>query len=357
MKWHLKILLSVPVMLFLITGCSTMSPTYINEGELAEDDSERAAVNPVLFKIEESFRTSPPNCIAILPLKDVTASESVKSQIVAKNPISHTSQTVRVTNNSQTSIALNDEILEQMRWNLYSHLAPHSYRDVELAKVNQVVTDLGSESSNYSAIGSALNCDALLMGEVIDYSSDHLGFYSQSSIGVRMKLIRAKNNDVLWEGEHVAKSQAGSVPLTPFDIVVGIYFAIENVSDEQLVHVEDDLFRRLLSTWDATDSFQQDDFEYIKVVGQLPEKNEIVKDDGYTYSIVVENLYLRSGPGTRFTAATVLDQQDKLTILDHKHTPWVQVKVSNGQLGYVNKKYIKEITQLQNNELVAALTK
>ena len=356
MKRHLTILLNVPVILFLITGCTAMSPTYINEGESAEANSKKTAFNPVHFKLEDSFKTSPPKCIAIMPLIDVMDSEPVKTKQVVTNPISNTTRTAELAQNSQTSMELNDEILAQMRWNLYSHLAPHSYRDVELAKVDKVIEDLGSDRSNYPVIASALKCDALLMGEVIDYSSDHLGFYSQASIGVRMTLIRAQNNEVLWEGMHVAKSQAGSVPLTPIDIVVGIYSAFENVSDEQLVHVEDDLFRRLLSTWDAIDS-PLDASEHIQLAEQAPapEQNEGVQDENHTYSIVVKNLYLRSGPGTQFTAQTVLDEQDKLEIVDHDHSPWLQVKVADGQLGYVNKKYIKAIKALPNYERLARI--
>jgi len=357
MNARFNLLLSFPAMLFLITGCASLSPTYINDNESAENNADKTAFNPVYFKLADGFKSSPPQCIAIMPLKDVTREVSLKQEVV-HHPIGQASQTHQTSQNNNL-LDLNDEMLEQMRWNLYSHLAPHSYRDVELGKVNEVVADLGSESSNYPAIASALKCDALLIGEVIDYSSNHLGFYSQASIGVQMKLVRAKNNELLWEGNHVAKSQAGSVPLSPIGLVMGIYSAMENMTPEQMMHVEDDLFRRLLSTWDgdAKDSLQQDGSEHIQVAAHSLEQNEVVKDDNDTYSIVVENLYLRSGPGTRFTAETVLDQKDKLAIMDNEHAPWVQVKVNDGQLGYVNKKYIKVVPQLQNNELLAALTK
>jgi len=352
MNSRFKFLLSFPAMLLLITGCASLSPTYINDNKSAEKNANKTAFNPVYFKVGDSFKTSPPNCIAIMPLKDVIAKTPLpKKQVATNNPIAQANQPAQ---NNTNILELNDDVLVQMRWNLYSHLAPHPYRDVELAKVNEVVADLGSESSNYPAIASALKCDALLIGEVIDYSTNHIGFYSQASIGVQMKLIRAKNNELLWEGNHIAKSQAGSVPLTPLDIVVGIYSAMENVSDEQLVHVEDDLFRRLLSTWDGKNSLQQDEAEHIQLAENALDKQQ-ADSDSYSYTIAVKNLYLRSGPGTKFTAQTVLNQQDKLAIVDHQHTPWVQVKVANGQLGYVNKKYIKSVENLHRNEQLAAL--
>jgi len=250
---------------------------------------------------------------------------------------------------TKSDLDLTDEILEQLRWNLYAHLSPYSYQDIELEKVNEVVSALGNNGSHYSEIASKLKCDALLLGEIIDYRSTHLGVYSQASIGIRMQLIRASNSEILWEGHHIAKSQAGAIPLSPIDIVMGLFSATKNMSDEKLVHVEDDLFRRLLSTWEGTDSVLEQG-EEIQLADQSEEQDGMTKVENYPYSIAVKNLYLRSGPGTGFIAETVLNEQDKLAILDHEHSPWLQVKVADGQLGYVNKKYIKYTTVPRSNE-------
>ncbi len=335
MKERLSILFTV----LLITGCASVSPTYINDGEATEEKATIAALNPVHFKIADSFKTSPPNCIAVLPLHNALDLYTTEAELADNKRV-------------KTDLVLSDAALEQLRWNLYAHLSPYSYRDVELEKVNKVVDSLGNDSSHYAAIASKLNCDALLLGEVIDYSATHFGIYSQASIGVRMQLIRVSNNEILWEGRHIAKSQAGTVPLTPVDIIVGIYSATENMSDEQLIHVEDDLFRRLLSTWNPA---LNDASEHILLANQSEEQSQLIKDELYSYAIAVKNLYLRSGPGTQFTAETVLDEQDKLAIVDHKHAPWLQVKVAGGQLGYVNKKYIKSVVVPRSNEQLARL--
>jgi len=335
--------LSTLLMMLLITGCAAMSPTYINDGNVAENSSTVSAINPVHFKLADSFKTTPPNCIAVLPLHNGLNATPPESKHTANDQI------------TKIDLELNAKALEQLRWNLYAHLAPYPYRDIEIDKVNDVVSSHGNDSSSYAAIASELNCDGLLLSEVVDYSANHYGIYSQVSIGIRMQLIRAKNNEMLWQGHHIAKSQGGSVPLTPVDIVVGIYSATENISDEQLVRVEDDLFRRLLSTWDAPDLQIELDDSDIQLAENIFQTREFFKENGYPYSISVENLYLRSGPGTKFTAETVLNQQDKLAILDHEHSPWLQVKVAGGQLGYVNKKYIKAVGTQQVNEQLAVL--
>ena len=334
--------LTIPCLLALlfvvVEGCS-VSPTYIDDNKLSENSSDKEALNPVHFKMDDSFKTSPPQCIAILPLINKMNKEQGGNK-ETKNKL----------------LKLTDKSLEQLRWSLYSQLAPYPYNDVELATVNKVLASVDNKT-NYAAIGKALKCDALLLGEVTDYHSEFFGIYSDTAIGVNMKLIRAKNGNVLWEGSPVATNRGGGVPFSPIGLIVGLYSATENLSDEQLVRVEDDVFRRLLSTWDATGN-SLDGQEKIQLAEQKPQQDIPVKEEAYPYVIAVKNLYLRAGPGTKFKAKTVLSQQDKLAILDQQHLPWLQVKVADGQLGYVNKKYIRAIKiVLPKNETLAALDK
>ncbi len=293
-----------------ISGCA-LSPTYVNDGEVSENQLDEVSLNPVHYKIEQGFKQSPPKCVAVLPLKNAMEKETTGEN-----------------DKKYTLIELTDESLEQLRWSLYSQLAPFAYRDVELATVNKAIEQLGNET-DYAALGKMLKCDAFLISEVTEYESGFFGIYSQTSIGINMKLIRARNQDVLWTGTHIATNRGGSVPFTPIGVIMGLYSAAENLSDEQLVRVKDDVFRRLLSTWSNADDSQNDSADNIQLAVEE-----------YPFNISVKNLYLRSGPGTKFKPAAVLDQQDRIAIVDDKLSPWVQVKVKNGPAGYVNDKYL-----------------
>ncbi|MFW5426315.1 MAG: SH3 domain-containing protein [Methylophagaceae bacterium] len=291
--------------LLLLAGCAS-SPTFVNGNESFTDAEKKSQFNAVHFKTEKQFLTSPPQCIAILPFDNRTGEKP---------------------NNSTERLILTDEKIEQLRWILYSHLAPHSYQDVELKKVDRVLSKL--DNKHYAAIGKLLHCDALLIGEITEYDADFLGLYSQISIGVDLKLIAAKDGSVLWQGHHIAKSHGGGVPITPVDIAVGVYSATENISDEQVVRVEDELFRRLLSTWQLDQSSPQ-------------QNNTVLTNiDVALFHVTAQKLFLRKGPGRHFNAQDVLNHNEKLTLLDSQHSPWVQVKVADGQLGYVHNKYIQ----------------
>ncbi len=300
-----KRILFTTAVLLLLGGC-TSSPTFVNGNKSFTDAEKKSQFNAVHFKTEKQFLISPPKCIAILPFDNKTS---------------------ETPNNSTERLILTDEKIEQLRWILYSHLAPHPYQDIELKKVDRILSKL--DNNHYAAIGKSLHCDALLMGEVTEYDADFLGLYSQISIGVDLKLIAAKDGSVLWQGHHIAKSRGGSVPLTPVDIAVGLYSATENISDEQVVRVEDELFRRLLSTWQLDQNLQH---ENITVLADI---------DMALFHVTAQKLFLRKGPGRHFSAQDVLNHNEQLTLLDSQHSPWVHVKVANGQLGYVHNKYIQ----------------
>ncbi len=292
--------------LLLLAGCAS-SPTFVNGNKSFTEAEKNSQFNAVYFKTEKQFITAPPQCIAILPFENMTGN---------------------IVKNSTERLKLTDEKIEQLRWILYSHLAPYSYQDIELKKVDRALSKIKNKQ-HYAAIGKALNCDALLIGEITEYDADFLGLYSQISIGVDLKLVSAKDDSVLWQGHHIAKSHGGGVPITPVDIAVGVYSATENISDEQVVRVEDDLFRRLLSTWQLDHISPQ-------------QSNTVLAEiDVEAFHVIAQKLFLRKGPGRHFNAQDVLNHNEQLTLIDSQYSPWVQVKVADGQLGYVHNKYIE----------------
>lgn len=122
---------------------------------------------------------------------------------------------------------------------------------------------------------------------------------------------------------------AGSISLTQVDLAMGIYSAASNVSDEQVVRVGDDLFRRLLSTWERREVLDEQGVA-------------LAKSDQASFYVTSPQLNLRSGRGMAFSASTVLNQNDPLTLLSERHSPWVEIELDGGQLSYVHQRYIAE---------------
>ncbi len=301
--------LCLGVVTFGLSGCMS-TPVFINEND-PEANVEGVNVSPVHFRTSNEFKISPPDCIAVLPLKSNLKPAGVKTNDQSIKPA-----------------VLTADQLKEIRWILYSHLAPFPYKDVELARVDEILKGSVSDEDFYK-FGKPLECDAFLTGEITVYDTEFLGFYSQTSVGANLKLIKSVDNSILWEGRHIATSHAGGLPITPVDIAMGIYHASTNIKDEQVVRVIDDLFRRLLSTWGNKNV--------------ISPKTILVKQKVSPYSVTSKKLVIRSGPGKRYAAKSMLYRNDQVILIDKKETPWVKVKLSDGRSGYVYGRYISEM--------------
>lgn len=201
--------------LLMLAACGT--PAYVDRGK-GEAPSELHP-NQVLFTLHPAFQASPPACVAVLPLA------------------------VRVPENDAAAQA------PLVRRVLFGHLAPQGRRGIPLTRVDHVLARLDPAArDDLRQVGAALGCDAVISGEVTRYGSEFLGIYSRVSVGARLRMVRAATGEVLWEGEHVATTHGGSLPLSPVGVALGIIDAAGNVSDEQRLRVTDDLARRLAST-------------------------------------------------------------------------------------------------------------
>lgn len=209
------------VVLFVLVslgGCS--SPVFRDKG--ATGGTDQNFPNQVTYQLMNAYKASPPDCIAILPFTSNEDGESAEK----------TRQNA-----------------ENVRRAFYAHLAPQGKRDVEIPRVNFVVSTLSEkEKTDNPLVGKKLNCDALVTGTVTEYGSNFFGVYSRVAVGADLAMHRAKDGALLWEASHVAESHGGSVPLSPIGLALGIVEAANNVREEQIYRIIDDLARRLVST-------------------------------------------------------------------------------------------------------------
>ena len=312
MKNRLYLLWCMGIIFSGLTGCMT-KPSFINEND-PEVSKNDVNISPVHYRTSQEFDNSPPQCIAVLPLTSDLKPKDVKAGV-----------------EPEKAVVLTEEQLKKIRWILYSHLAPFPFRDVELNKVDAIVKTKSVSEKNYRVLGKALNCDALLVGEVTAYASEFLGFYSHTSIGSKLKLIRANDKKVLWQGRHVVNSHDGGLPISPIGVAMGVFYASQNVNDDQVMNVTDVLFRRLLSTWDRNQTDTTPETRLVKQEVPLP-----------PYAVTSKILVLRSGPGKSHTAKSMLYRDDQLILINKEKTPWIRVKTADGRSGYVYGKYISQ---------------
>ncbi len=203
----------------ILAGCA--SPSYVDKGK-ADSSSSSNPFNSVVFQVHDAYKNSPPDCVAILPFE---------------------------TSSKDSDEGISVDQTESVRRAFYAHLAPQGKRDIELPRINFVLSKIDdADRSNLKVVGEKLNCTSLVRGQVTEYGSNFYGVYSKVAVGADLKLLRATDGKILWEGSHVAQSHGGSVPLSPIGLAMGIYDASNNVREEQIYRIIDDLARRLVST-------------------------------------------------------------------------------------------------------------
>ncbi|EME72029.1 hypothetical protein H261_00580 [Paramagnetospirillum caucaseum] len=205
---------TLPVVLALAAATGCASPTYVNKGA---DEIGWLGMNEVTFQVHDSYKANPPDCVAILPLTIKTPSQPMATP----------------------------EDAAKVRLSLYAHLSIQSKRGVRLKRIDHVLDQV---KGNRKALAEQIKCGTILEGEITEYGTTFLALYSRVAVGVDLKMVRAADGMVLWEGHHTAASHGGSIPLDPVGVAMGVLDAASNIRDEQILRVTDDLARRLVST-------------------------------------------------------------------------------------------------------------
>ena len=229
------------IFIFSITGCATRyvdrSANYANQNpesvkttNIALEATNDANQNP------ESVKTTN---IALEATSDTVTSESsqeLKSTLLtclAVFPITAKESDLKAA--------------ESIRSALHAYLAPTGIRLIALQRIDAVIKMTDSSLGDLNAnVAKSIGCDTIIVGEVIDRASSQYGVYSEVRAGANIKIIRASNGDILWQGSHTAVIRGGGIPLGMVNVSLNVLFAGLNLYGDRDVWVVHDLARRLV---------------------------------------------------------------------------------------------------------------
>ncbi len=323
--------LRVPWLVILaLAPTACMSPTYLEKGK--DDATGRAgALNPVVFAVYPEFGADPPECIAILPF--ATGRDAVEVAALERGAASvqEVGKVYRPAGDASrlTAVAVDLDPAEQVRRAFYAELAPRDRRDVELARVDRMIGELPAAARRDPArIGRRLDCDALMFGRVTAYRAEYFGFYSLVAVGAEVRIVRARDGALLWEGDHLAQSHGGAIPITPLGIAMALLAAVTNLGDEQIERVTGDLTRRLVKT----------------IPDGRPASGEFGSNRAQRWRVVaVGVLNFRAGPGTDFPIQGKLVRHDRVEVIGEPGDgDWLAVKSVAGRTGFVALRYLTD---------------
>ena len=119
---------------------------------------------------------------------------------------------------NQTSNPEAASIIRKMFYNFFGSL---NYLDLEPfviddnLKRNELYQPIISgEAVSAARLGQLLGVDAVIYGEVLNLGKTYALVYSDNAAGLKAKMVRCDNEQVIWELEHNIRIQEGSVPLS-----------------------------------------------------------------------------------------------------------------------------------------------
>jgi hypothetical protein len=145
--------------------------------------------------------------------------------------------------NRTTSDGLGDRVRESF----FGRVSLKRFADIELRDLDSRLNALPETWTQMSSqkLGQALQCDALVYGEVIDASNVYLGVYAQLTLEGKIQLIDAHTGQTLVIGSHATKFRAGGVPFSLLEVVPHAVLNLRNFTSEQALRAVDDLARHL----------------------------------------------------------------------------------------------------------------
>ena len=140
-----------------------------------------------------------------------------------------------------------------VRTTIYSHLTPHPYTDIELHEVDRRLRRYNL--LNYAKLcqvsvkrlGQILHCDAVVMGEVTEFSRVYAGVYSQMAVGASISIWDTRSGKKLWSDQHVTRHHEGGIPLAITDLAFITIRSGLNLRESERVKTVDELSRYLIS--------------------------------------------------------------------------------------------------------------
>ncbi|MFQ5586371.1 MAG: GNA1162 family protein [Thermodesulfobacteriota bacterium] len=138
-------------------------------------------------------------------------------------------------------------ISNKVRKSFFNHFSSKPYIKIDPSVVDEKVTILEKKTGKTvfdippEELVSAIGCDGLIYGNVIDYKRLFAVAYSQVGIEAEVWLVNAKTGKELWRGKESVRYHTGAVPLSPMDLVMTTVSSALNLRNIQVIRVVNEI--------------------------------------------------------------------------------------------------------------------
>jgi Tfp pilus assembly protein PilF len=133
--------------------------------------------------------------------------------------------------------------VELVRRTLVGNLFQQNYIQVPLTTVDALL----SNDADTRTLLSQTSCDAMISGQIYRFANKSYFAASSTEVGLDLAITNVEG-EVIWSGRHLASSRDGSLPFSPLSLLLGVFLAHANASDEAALQMVDAAIRRLVDT-------------------------------------------------------------------------------------------------------------
>lgn len=146
------------------------------------------------------------------------------------------------------------EAVNIVRCSFFNHFASKKFQDIELHRIDFTLREKGLYDKHEflkippSQLGKILDADGLIYGRITGFERVFLGVYSQVSVELEVKLVKAATGGTLWRSRHKVTQREGGAPLDPLSAISTLLKTSLNVRDIEFLRISEDLCRTILFT-------------------------------------------------------------------------------------------------------------
>jgi len=146
-----------------------------------------------------------------------------------------------------TNRTTSEGVADRVRESFFGRLVLKRFTDANLRDIDARLSTLPEswEKMSPHQLGQALNCDALVYGEVMEASNLYLGVYAQLTLEGKIQFVNTTSNETLVVGSYASKFRTGGVPFSLLEAVPSAILNLRNFMPEQSLRAVDELARNL----------------------------------------------------------------------------------------------------------------
>lgn len=148
------------------------------------------------------------------------------------------------------NLSLEPHLEKALRQQVYDRITAKGYSKIRVAKVEQVMGQLGIQTPGQLAgislkrLGKLLNCEAVLRGHIDQSAAIHDVVYDAVVVSCSLRLVHCKTGTVLWEAAQWRTAHR-QWALDPFNMLINLLAHAGASRDDRIAYLVHEMFKTL----------------------------------------------------------------------------------------------------------------